>query len=252
MSTRGRGSPLPGFAVLGTDRAKQKEFAARGAAVFFAGGAGLTLLSLVLPGGVTSLVYLGLAAGALLGAAVLELGRRRISWRVLEGVVLAGTLLISVGIYLAPGRASDTEVLYLWVSMYAFWFFSRPQAFVQVGAIAVGYGAALSLQGAPGVLTRLMVTIGAVVLTGLIVSVLRGWVRELLSRLSDAAVTDPLTGLLNRRAFEEVIELELERSRRSGRPLSLLVLDLDHFKEVNDRHGHQSGDAVLQQVSTLL
>jgi diguanylate cyclase (GGDEF)-like protein len=245
-------SPLPAGDFLGNDQAKQREFAARGAAVFYAGGACLTLLSYVLPGGVTRPAYVGLAAGALLLAAVLELGRRRIPWVALEATVLLGTLLISVGIYLTPGRASDSEVLYLWVAIYAFWFFSRPRACVQVAAIAVGYGGALLLQDAQGAVTRLLVTTGMVLLTGLTVSVVRGWVRELVSRLSDAAVTDPLTGLLNRRAFEELIELELERSRRSGRPLSLLVLDLDRFKEVNDRHGHQSGDAVLQRVSTLL
>ncbi|MBK9064897.1 MAG: diguanylate cyclase [Acidobacteria bacterium] len=72
---------------------------------------------------------------------------------------------------------------------------------------------------------------------------------ELLERL---ALTDPLTGLANRRAFEEALSTETARATRHGKPLSLLFLDLDHFKDVNDRHGHAVGDEVLSAVSDLL
>jgi diguanylate cyclase (GGDEF)-like protein len=68
-------------------------------------------------------------------------------------------------------------------------------------------------------------------------------------RLSDAARTDPLTGLLNRRALEELLEHELERARRTGRPLSILVGDLDGFRLVNERLGHERGDASLKLVA---
>ncbi|MFM9927974.1 GGDEF domain-containing protein [Variovorax sp. H27-G14] len=57
---------------------------------------------------------------------------------------------------------------------------------------------------------------------------------------------DALTGCLNRRSFDPLCEHEVARSRRSGEPLALLVLDLDHFKQVNDLHGHRCGDLVLQ------
>jgi diguanylate cyclase (GGDEF)-like protein len=67
-----------------------------------------------------------------------------------------------------------------------------------------------------------------------------------------AARTDPLTGLSNRRAFVEAAWLELERGRRHGRPLSLLYLDCDDFKLVNDRRGHLAGDAVLSSVGATL
>ena len=59
---------------------------------------------------------------------------------------------------------------------------------------------------------------------------------EMVERLASAARTDPLTGLLNRRGFEEAFELELERARRGGHTLSVLVGDLDSFKQVNDRY----------------
>jgi len=63
-----------------------------------------------------------------------------------------------------------------------------------------------------------------------------------------AARTDPLTGVANRRAFEEAASLETERARRHGRPLSLLYMDCDDFKSVNDRLGHVGGDEALAAV----
>jgi diguanylate cyclase (GGDEF)-like protein len=66
------------------------------------------------------------------------------------------------------------------------------------------------------------------------------------------AVTDELTGLANHRHFQETLDGEVERARRSGVPLSLALLDIDRFKQVNDTHGHQQGDLVLQAVATAL
>jgi len=66
------------------------------------------------------------------------------------------------------------------------------------------------------------------------------------------AVTDPLTGLYNRRLFSETFEKELNRGRRYGSPLGLVVLDLHRFKEVNDKHGHPRGDEVLRTAAATL
>jgi diguanylate cyclase (GGDEF)-like protein len=77
----------------------------------------------------------------------------------------------------------------------------------------------------------------------------RRQIARLSTRLSDAARTDPLTGLLNARAFEELLDSELERSRRTGRPLSVVVGDLDGLREVNGRLGFTAGDRVLQLVA---
>jgi diguanylate cyclase (GGDEF)-like protein/PAS domain S-box-containing protein len=66
------------------------------------------------------------------------------------------------------------------------------------------------------------------------------------------ALTDPLTGLLNRRAFLDRLEQALHLADRHGGPLSLAILDLDHFKEVNDRHGHEAGDRVLSELAVRL
>lgn len=73
-----------------------------------------------------------------------------------------------------------------------------------------------------------------------------------LKKLQLSAVTDPLTGLYNRRLFGETFERELNRARRYGHPLSLVILDLHRFKEVNDKHGHPRGDQVLQSAASTL
>lgn len=69
---------------------------------------------------------------------------------------------------------------------------------------------------------------------------------ELLAR------TDALTGLANRRAFDEVAQLEIQRAQRYGTPLTLVMADLDHFKAINDCHGHDAGDSVLQDFARIL
>ena len=66
------------------------------------------------------------------------------------------------------------------------------------------------------------------------------------------AATDLLTGLMNRRAFASMMQGELGRSQRHGYPLAVTLLDVDHFKQVNDRHGHVCGDRVLSAVGELL
>lgn len=73
--------------------------------------------------------------------------------------------------------------------------------------------------------------------------------RELLRSL---AIRDPLTGLYNRRFMEEELARQLSHVRREGRPLAIAMLDLDHFRDANDRHGHLAGDLVLRSLAVLL
>ncbi len=70
--------------------------------------------------------------------------------------------------------------------------------------------------------------------------------------LEQLATSDPLTGLPNRRTFDEQVYTEMERARRHSQPLSCLIFDIDDFKEINDVHGHQAGDEVLRQIGRVL
>jgi diguanylate cyclase (GGDEF)-like protein len=72
--------------------------------------------------------------------------------------------------------------------------------------------------------------------------------RELLAELERLSREDGLTGLANRRCWDEQLQREVERARRGSRPLSVLLCDVDHFKQINDHHGHAEGDAVLRRV----
>ncbi|NOT27312.1 MAG: diguanylate cyclase [Acidobacteria bacterium] len=71
-------------------------------------------------------------------------------------------------------------------------------------------------------------------------------------QLRAAAMHDSLTGLLNRRAFFEIFEKEVSRAKRQQLSLGILMVDLDHFKQVNDQHGHLAGDAVLREAARRL
>ncbi|HEX4984345.1 MAG TPA: GGDEF domain-containing protein, partial [Ilumatobacteraceae bacterium] len=74
----------------------------------------------------------------------------------------------------------------------------------------------------------------------------------LTARLEAEATRDSLTDCLNRRGFDAAIEAEVSRAIRYGRPMSLLLLDVDHLKKINDTHGHSGGDAALQQVASAI
>lgn len=66
------------------------------------------------------------------------------------------------------------------------------------------------------------------------------------------SITDPLTRIDNRRRFDDTLAYEVTRAKRYGRPLSMLLIDIDHFKTVNDRYGHLTGDHVLQELAQLV
>jgi diguanylate cyclase (GGDEF)-like protein len=72
---------------------------------------------------------------------------------------------------------------------------------------------------------------------------------RLRDELLEQATHDPLTGLYNRRYMEEWLRHELHRARRHGRPVGAVMLDVDHFKRVNDRFGHEAGDVVLREIA---
>ncbi len=76
--------------------------------------------------------------------------------------------------------------------------------------------------------------------------------RQKVEELSELVSTDALTGLYNFRHFKNVLQAEMDRSKRSGIPTSLVLLDIDHFKQVNDTHGHEIGNQALRHLAEIL
>jgi diguanylate cyclase (GGDEF)-like protein len=72
------------------------------------------------------------------------------------------------------------------------------------------------------------------------------------SKLREQAIRDPLTNLFNRRYLEETLDHELARAAREGYPVGIIMVDLDHFKRVNDTYGHEAGDLVLKAIANVL
>jgi diguanylate cyclase (GGDEF)-like protein len=97
--------------------------------------------------------------------------------------------------------------------------------------------------------------IGAIVLFLLVVARMSGLIRQVeeqAARLETLAQHDPLTGAANRRAWDHNLPVEMDRARRTGTPLALALLDLDHFKRFNDEFGHDAGDVALREAATVL
>jgi diguanylate cyclase (GGDEF)-like protein len=171
---------------------------------------------------------------------------------------IAGCLVIAVLEWLA-GAEEPYGHLYLFVVMSSALVQPPPRLAVVVVLVAVARFAPLihdpdAFRPGDAVIEVLVWTGFAVFLHGLIVQLRMQ--RQALQRYGDeaerSARSDALTGLRNRRAFDEEAELELARHQRSGEPLTLVVLDLDGLKQINDRHGHQAGDDALRAVADAL
>jgi diguanylate cyclase len=78
------------------------------------------------------------------------------------------------------------------------------------------------------------------------------WLQGIIDALADLSARDPMTGLVNRRSFEMALEREIDRVARAGDVALLLLLDIDHFKRVNDSHGHAAGDGVIKAVAEAI
>ena len=234
-------------------------FAGRVAACFYAVGAALGALVALAPHSeqFNQDGYFVISGASLLLAALLWTYAPRLPRWALGVAAAAGTVLVSLGTYFTGGLngtpASDNELLYVWVALFSAYFLSVRQVVAQIFLIAVAYEVVLYQVGADATFaTRWLETVGTLVVVAVLVHMLRARVSELVARLADAARTDPLTGLLNRRSFEELLDTELDRALRAGQPVSLLLGDLDHFKAVNDHAGHASGDAALVRVAEIL
>ena len=215
--------------------------------LLYAVGGGFSLLNAAWPPRPESPVTLGWITGAValaVAALVWWRGARLTDREVHAGLILAAVLVAvlasrfvtSVGI-VALGPVIIT------LCLYSGWFLPLPAARAQAA------------------LTLLLATVGALiaapagfVVPWLVLVVTAAILTEIQGRLADqlrrAATTDPLTGLANRRAWEAEAGRALAHAHRTGEPVTVAVLDLDHFKEVNDRSGHEAGDVLLRELTS--
>ena len=214
----------------------------------------VTLFTLALPHdtfdvSAPGLAACGVAAIAIAGIMLTLLGRMPL-WGLHLCVGLLA-LLVGATIWLSDGITAFAQ-FYVWVSVYAFYFFPLRAAVAHVVLAAVTLAIVMraGIESAPEL--RWFITAGTFVGAGLVTGALARRDRHSIRELAGAATTDPLTGLLNRRGFERAFARELERARRSRQTLSVLVADIDHFKQVNDRFGHDTGDQVLRRFSGAL
>ena len=186
-----------------------------------------------------------LAATGLVGAGVIWAAGAHLRDTAVHAAVLLVTVLLGV---LAWRSATAVGVVSLGpvviaVGLYAAHFFSLRDARLHVAALGVSFSAGAVAAAPSGFLVPwLTVVVATAVLTEL-----QG---QMAAHLRAAAATDPLTGVANRRAWETEAERHLARAARTGEPVTFVLLDLDNFKEVNDRLGHAAGDALLRDLAT--
>ena len=207
-------------------------------------------------------VLLALSAVAFAMAAALLLHRGRLpGWSV--GLSLAaGTILVCPTITFTEGVPNTATLLYLWIALYSFYFFAPRAAALQMLLICASYSAAIALSPPPfPAVPHAVTTLGTIAIAAILVGALKGrldgTIAELrsamrerdqaLGRLEATARTDHLTGLPNRRAWQQRFVEEFRRAARTESPLSVVLLDLDGFKALNDSEGHQAGDRLLRQ-----
>lgn len=167
---------------------------------------------------------------------------------------LVGTIMIGLLAYYGGRGAAPAYAFYLfWVVLAASYLFGGKLAAAHAVFACAVYGLVIlardDLQ-----LAALNWTIasGTLLVAAAVMALLGAQVAQLVSQLDAVARTDPLTGLASRRVFEERFSVELERAARTGRALSVVLLDLDWFKEFNDRFGHSAGDRALILLADAL
>ncbi|OMQ14488.1 hypothetical protein A7K94_0216275, partial [Modestobacter sp. VKM Ac-2676] len=227
-------------------------------AALLAVGSGLGSLNLFIDGvlreGPTRWLYLGAMAGLLVLGVALAVRRQ------VEPATTAALVIVGDVVYVVVARAVTDPLLYspplmlLFCCAAAAWFLGPRMLALHMALVVVACAAALAGSYPDAASLAVQVAVNAVVLdlVTLGVFLLRRRVERLLADTRALSSTDPLTGLANRRCLVEQAPRIWRQARRDGQRVVSLVLDLDHFKRLNDAHGHAVGDEVLRSVAAAL
>jgi diguanylate cyclase (GGDEF)-like protein len=215
--------------------------------------AGATLLGVVeslLPGG-QSLSPAPIAVAVVMCAVTLTLGPR-LPHKALFALGPIGATAVAAALATTKGYG-DGAILYVWPVLWSAYFFgNRANAFMVAWIAVVQALALLAMPAGQGNADSWLDVVVTMLIVTAVVRTLVAQNERTLDRLAAEARIDPLTGVLNRRGFEERMAAELERAAREQAPVAVVLIDLDHFKEINDRHGHETGDRVLRWLGAAL
>jgi diguanylate cyclase (GGDEF)-like protein len=223
---------------------------ARSAALIYAGAVVEGLVETAIPGGPEFSLLPGFAALAI--APLAALVGPRLSRNALFLLGPLGVVLIAFAIASTRG-ASDAAVMYMWPVLWTGAFYGRRATIGIVGCVAIAHAIALAAMP-PGVgnVDRWVDVVVSVAIVGAVVRALAARNERLVSDLKAEARVDALTGLLNRRGFEERLAVETARAARDGSRVAVVAFDLDHFKAVNDERGHEAGDRALATLGAVI
>jgi diguanylate cyclase (GGDEF)-like protein/putative nucleotidyltransferase with HDIG domain len=224
-------------------------------AALFAAGATLALLTVALPHSqhASELGLLAIVANAYLISCAMFWYAERLPSRLMPYALSWGSTLITGVAYFSAQSPSPLIFFYLWIFLYSAYFFTTRELAIQLLYVGAAYAALLIARPpADGAPEWWIVAMGSLVIAAILIRVMRNRAELLIARLYDSARTDPLTQLSNRHGFRELLDLEFARARRSRTQMTVIVGDLDHFKEVNDRSGMHVGDAALRRAAGVL
>ena len=228
---------------------------ARSLAYLFGIGATLVLLFPALPGAqlrhpLLTLIPVGLAY---LTSVLLIISYDRTPSWILTVLPSFGTVLVTMVILGSRSSAGPASVfLYFWVILAGVYFSGLRTGLVHLAGVGVGFGTAAIVADVPQGLMLWLMGMSAFTVTTVLLHLLRQRADTLILRLDEAAKTDPLTGLSNRRAFDAQFDEEFYRAARTKLPLTVMLVDLDGLKGINDDHGHAAGDTALKRVAEVL
>jgi diguanylate cyclase (GGDEF)-like protein len=166
-------------------------------------------------------------------------------------LVVGGSLVAALIVFSRDG-SGGFSLFYIWATAQGALFLARRGVLALVVVYAGLYGVALAFVADDDPVGHWLMLTATMVCIALIIGSVRSRTDTLLRLLVETARTDHLTGVLNRRGFEEALTSELNVAARRGHPVALIVGDLDHFKSVNDEFGHEAGDLVLREFAACV
>jgi len=160
-------------------------------------------------------------------------------------------MIIALNVITAD-TSTGAQMFYLWPVLYAANFLSRRIIYLCLLGVDGGSAANFILVGGESAVADWAALVLAMTMIAVVVYSLRSRAEKLLRVLEDQALADSLTGLANRRSFDDELARAGLWARRKAEPLALLTIDLDHFKAINDTWGHAVGDQALQAVAQAM